>query len=207
MPADPAPLRPARPRLADALACVLRVTIAELRDVHRVFGGGADLAAWALPRAAITDPREAWEALCTTLDLYDWVGDARRGFGCPDCRRSAAGEREVFGQYGWYERHDCDTCDGADSLPHPPTVAACVALASDPEGVLTAEALAREAAARVAPIDPPHRVVWRVVPAGELAGRAQPDWARAPAGLDLARHGYAIERVGLDVITLLCPES
>jgi hypothetical protein len=45
-------------------------------------------------------------------------------------------------------------------LPHPPTVAACVAVGADAANVLRAEALAREVAVRLAP-ERPRDVVWR----------------------------------------------
>jgi hypothetical protein len=94
---------------------------------------------------AIADPAELWEALSTSGVIPDaWVGDAGRAFAC-DSRRCA--------------------CEGREQRPHPWSVAACVAFASDVAGVTQAEALARECVARLAPwgAPQPQRVVWRVV--------------------------------------------
>lgn len=104
---------------------------------------------------------ELWETLATRGVIpAEWVGDERRVFDCdPDAATTAA----------------CNACGRVDAehpMAHPPDVGCCLALASDPVGVATAEALAREVAARLVPwglLDThQRRVVWRVVASGYL---------------------------------------
>jgi hypothetical protein len=87
-----------------------------------------------------SDPRAAWETLAVRgLIPNDWVDTRDRRFRAPDAP--------------------------AIDLSHPPTVAGAIAIASDVAGVLRAEALAREVAARFAPWFPwcdPHAAVWRL---------------------------------------------
>ena len=138
-------------------------------------------------KGGIADVRQLWEALLARdLIPEDWADDPRRAFDSGGRRGIGAGGREVWlgteAQWprgappdplvpmfdergnliaygGAYHRIECVL------LPHPPSVAVAVALASDPRGVATAEACARELAARLAPwkaATPSERVVWRV---------------------------------------------
>lgn len=175
-------LCPARPRLADVLACATiggwqwhtalydptgatlefrsDNVVVTYRDGARVIGS-----------LVITDPAELWEALATRGVIpLEWVTawDTKSPCGhrwrdilrdvwrtdapCPECVRARAPAR-IF-----------DHGEGCYPAEWPRNVAACVALASDPVGITQAEALAREAVARLAPwgAPQPHRVVWRV---------------------------------------------
>ncbi len=89
--------------------------------------------------AGVTEPREAWEALASReIVPLSWVGASERTF-----------------RNGWMRMY-------------PPTVEAALMLGSDAEGVLTAEALVRECAARLAelgyPTTPAAPVQWWMVP-------------------------------------------
>lgn len=89
--------------------------------------------------AGVTDPREAWEALASReIVPLSWVGATGRTF-----------------RNGW-------------KRAYPPTVDAALMLGSDAEGVLTAEELVRECAARLRelgyPTNPDGPVQWWVVP-------------------------------------------
>src|SRR5581483_7992477 len=66
----------------------------------------------------------------------------------------------------------------ANPAPHPDSVASCVALAADPEGVLQAEALAREVVRRLSGEHPllGKPIVWRVASRDELTAK----WHREP---------------------------
>jgi hypothetical protein len=147
-------LRPPRPRMADVLEVVTgihRSTIDEAMsarrwhigfDSHRstlewvVFAGGR----WTTKvvtekQQCVTDPREAWELLSSRGVIPDdWVGT--------NARRFARGLRAAT----------------------PPTMGGVVAIASDPEGVLEAERLAREVAGRLNEwgVGRAPRVVWHV---------------------------------------------
>ena len=80
-----------------------------------------------------------------------WQQNASRGFALS---ATAPPESIPPGGLDWDERH-----------PHPPTVAGCLAFASDVAGIEAAEALAREVVARlrVWRAAQPSRVVWRVI--------------------------------------------
>ncbi len=87
-------------------------------------------------------PADAWERMAARAIVpFDWVGSSARGFVeyAPDA-----------------------PLDLARSSEAPPTLAACVAFASDAPGVLAAEELAREMLARLAPwtAHAPRRIVW-----------------------------------------------
>lgn len=156
MTAAAATLQPTRAALADALAVVCggcprlwdalrhnRVTRIECGAdgiVPVVFGERLGAVPW-----KTTDPRAAWKQLATAGVIPGgWVEDPRRAFA-----------REI----------DEPMVRGYAAQPHPPTLAMCVALASDVPGVLAAEMLAREAVARLAPwgVPQPQRATWRLV--------------------------------------------
>jgi hypothetical protein len=173
---EPGVLNPRRPQLATALACVTNVAATEWAKAirwgspSRIELGERDaLTLWAPcgpgrgSTLLITDPAEAWEALATRGVIPDaWVGDARRAFSDTAACYCDALEPDDG---------PCAGCRGIEQVRATPwTVAACVALASDVAGVTQAEALAREAVARLATVPPgdvprPSRVVWRVVDA------------------------------------------
>lgn len=107
----------------------------------------------------------AWEALSARGVIpLDWAPHATRRFVAYD---------------------PATTETSADALTHPPTRGACVAFASDPVGVTTAEALARELVARLAPwgAAQPERVIWIV---GE---------ARAPLSLEASGLGAVLDTI------------
>lgn len=97
---------------------------------------------WKATRSACQTPRELWERLVARSILpMDWVGGGGRLFGDPPAR----GER-----------------DRTDDVPL--NIVAALALASDIDGVIRAEALMHEAAQALAPwgARSPSAVCWRV---------------------------------------------
>jgi hypothetical protein len=134
---SPRILRPDRPQLHAAVGCVVGWDEAQAARWR-------DAALEMLPLEhlglrGILDAREAWEAMAARgLIPMEWVGAAERGF------LASRATREE---------------------PWPPGVRFAVTLASDPQGIATAEVLAREVAARLAPwgLASPARVVWRVM--------------------------------------------
>jgi hypothetical protein len=116
-------------------------------------------------------PRAAWEALASRGVIpMSWIGAERR-FAGSDCAACRGTGWETTTDYRGDEFYGaCERCEERgfrELLDAPPTLAACVAFASDPEGIETAEALAREADARLAPWrapedDAPARPLWRV---------------------------------------------
>lgn len=152
-----------------------------------------------------TDAAEAWELLATRGVIpLAWVGDARRAFWCAACGGARGHESYYEGERDWVPcgvcAVECAACGGGGidanttggtcrecgghcvigvgSVPHPPTVAACVALASDVAGVTQAEQLALEIAGRIDAWV--QRVVWRAVPADATRAamnRAGQAWA------------------------------
>lgn len=147
-------LRPKRPRLADALEVVTgidRSLIDEALsckwtvrfDKHhcslewatRDEKGARGSRVEKAPKDRVRDPREAWELLAGRGVIPDdWVGSNARRF--------------ARGQYA----------------SAPPTLAGVVAIASDPEGVVEVERLAREVAGRLTDwgVGRGARVVWHV---------------------------------------------
>jgi hypothetical protein len=96
----------------------------------------------------ISSAQEAWEALAARgLIPNDWTASANR----------------------WFVL-------GGERLAHPPSLGACVELAADARGVVTAESLAREVVARLAPwrADLPARVEW--LPARRDYLHTNADW-------------------------------
>lgn len=147
-------LRPPRPRLREALGAVTALDDA-LLDEALAAGSftwtaqnglewqtrgpdGAIRPRWSgRPRQGAGSPAEAWECLAARGVIPDgWVG--------------ATHER----RFHWSH-------DGAT----PSDIRACIALASDPEGVIEVEGLAREMVQRLAPwlSDRGVRVLWKVV--------------------------------------------
>lgn len=109
-------------------------------------------------------------------------------------------------------------------LAYPPDVRACVALASDPAGVTTAEVVAREAAApfrapgiaapfRALGLVAPPRIVWRVLAEGELgsyrraiAGEVRRVGPHSPRTLaDVLAVGYVLDALTDDALVLVAP--
>jgi hypothetical protein len=166
-------LVPPRQRLATALACVTGLS----DGAARMLADGPDRAraagqaGWTIARLAgdagvtVDDPAEAWEALCTTLDLPAWVDAPDRRFrGLGPCYCAAL---EADARARGDHPDNCASCRGIERARACPWSAAdAVALASDPVGVATAELLAREAAARFQRFGAPQpaRVAWRVAP-------------------------------------------
>ncbi len=103
----------------------------------------------------ITEPEAAWAALAPLLGPLA-AGAASRSF-----------ERVPAGNDGKEPR------PGVDVVAYPPTVAGCLAFATDTEGVVAAEELAREAMRRLLPfgVSPRERIVWSVIP--EFPGAPQ----------------------------------
>lgn len=112
-------LVPRRARLAEALACVtgqsaawwsqpyIARSLLHFSDRAIAFApaGTYRLGGWGRAdpsdvRLTITDPREAWETLCTALDLHGWVDDPRRRF-----VDAVAGP--VSYTVGWDSKADC----------------------------------------------------------------------------------------------------
>ncbi len=228
------PQTPQRPRLAEALACVSGWPLDAVNRWHDEYGDYARLViALRTPgdRAAplaITDPREAWEALCTRLDLAGWCDDPRRRFVDPLAVRvtstitsgvlSAVTYTSVGGRGKWSAPPGA-TIEPVDRS-YPATVADAVAFASDAAGVLAAEAIAREAFVGR------HVIVWRLAmpddprfedlpPLGaSVTARARWDaHATLAEELDATRRalvgiGYALQGLADDderAVVLLCP--
>lgn len=107
---------------------------------------------------AHTTPRATWEALASRGVIpMSWLTHERRFVGSR-CRVCSGTGKKTSRDYRDEEYVGaCDNCDeiGVVLLETPPTRAACVAFASDPEGIETAEALAREACARLSPWEQP----------------------------------------------------
>jgi hypothetical protein len=210
-------VRPKRERLAEVLAAVCDVprgeAVATPVDRQVGFATDGDGAAWVVYRRggpgsatvryrlAVTDPREAWEVLCQRLDLAGWVDDPRRRFERVDLARPITVDINPGGAM-------LARTGNVDLLPHPATVADCVAFASDVPNVLAAEALAREIGAR-SKFGPIERIAWRY--GGDPPPDAQP-WIVArgfPDGsrwADLMRRGYAVCRYDQGEARLWCPE-
>lgn len=219
--------------------------IAALADVHRgPLAGvcGRQARRWSegvewecggvalLTRWEITDPREAWELLATREVIpLAWLDDPRRRFVCATCRGDGVHYQTRDGG-ARNTPYDCPACAGG-MIQHPPTVAECVAFASDPAGVMTAEAIARQ-------ITGCERVVWRVEPRAQIEKsirtlRGRPRWLLTPThaqhaqfvgrrvfalrderaawttALDhaaaLLATGYALDYVTTDTVVLLAP--
>lgn len=99
----------------------------------------------------IEDPKEAWETFSTAgLISTNDVESEFRAFDCDTNRRANVCE--------------CGKTDADHPLTHPPTIDACVAMASDLRGILTAELMALEACQRLSEhgCPCPDLIVWRV---------------------------------------------
>ncbi|MDB4994439.1 MAG: hypothetical protein JWM74_1871 [Myxococcaceae bacterium] len=118
----------------------------------------AKLAAAKSAVKGITDPVDAWAALSNVLPLPLSTNPSRRF------------ERAPFLLPKPGEPPTAPTL-GVELTRSPPTIAACLALASDPAGILAAEDLAREAVRRLAPwgVPPLRATIWTVVPKWPLA--------------------------------------
>lgn len=148
-------LRPARPRLRDALSAVTGLDDALVDEAVAAPGGFTWTAPNGLewttrgpdgtrvprctgrPRQGARSPAEAWETLAARGVIPDaWVGAS-------------------------HERRFVWSTDNAS----PSDVRACIALASDPDGVAEVEQLARELVQRLAAWLPPRgvRLQWKVV--------------------------------------------
>jgi hypothetical protein len=129
------------------------------------------------PEAEHRDSGGTWKAL-ESAGLVPRAPECGRRFrtvetkACSDCRgkgRTGAysGDPDEWEDDAW----TCGHCDSQGVVPEkstdhdePPSIEACVALASDPEGIARAEALALEAAAHVAEWNAFKHggIVWRV---------------------------------------------
>lgn len=171
-------LRPPRPRLADALEVVTAIDRAKIDSAlasgrwsvaidkdrcelvwsERKPDGTRQSYFERAPKDRIRDTREAWEALGGRGVIpEEWVGSRSRRF--------------ARGQYA--------------AAPH--TLAGVIAIASDPEGIVEAERLAREVANRLISWGVGHspRLVWWV--------GGKPEWIT---------HGRPEERVGREQVAL-----
>lgn len=134
----------------------------------------------------LLDAREIWETLATRGVIPSaWLSDENRAF-------------------------TCVAADGSRRAPFPPTPAACLAIASDIENVITAEAIARELAR--AAEEPIERILWRIGQSATISrgssGQVPP---RAPDGwIDrvdaITQLGYGLAAVGPQEIILVSPE-
>lgn len=196
---------------------------------------------------------ELWEALCVRLDLA-WLDDprkrywdrptkawnSRRGGDVVVHLRGTGGAviTRVVGEDELLASDDPvalirERARGTMLLPHPPSMAAAVSLASAHRAVDTAEALAWEAIhAMGLPVEPPSRVVWRVVSAERIAKAggdplvmlrrgvsAFTQWHDEVVGEDgpapranpydavlaIVETGMLLASIDRDAITLLCP--
>lgn len=196
-------LRPARPRLAAALACVTGLTatawqqqldagceLAFQRDHvlpchNEVLGVCAPL--------IISDPTEAWESLAAQdLIPMAWVlGETHRAFVCGGCDGNLDGSSISY---------PCEVCRNEGRTAVPTTVAGCVAFASDVQGVLTTEAFVQEIVHALRPWGEPvrERILWRVAPAATLRKTAELGSGRGVLG-DVMAHQSACVSGGMVV--------
>jgi hypothetical protein len=178
---------------------------------------------------ATTDPAEAWNALAAAGVIpMDAVDDPRRGFAddvtaterLPDRRSDLTGDvyyrargrsgREETRRFPWRDFVEGRPGEATPEerarrpilLPHPATVADCVALAADWPGVLAAEEMARQHAHHRGWTHA--RVVWRVEPAGTPWAALAPSRGRVAEGI-LAL-GYAlVDRATDGALVLVAP--
>lgn len=148
-------------------------------------------------------PAAAWELLATRGVIpFEWAGATTRSFVCATC----GGDGLMVGTEGWY-LEPCTACERRGlnaeggswvvwpgTLPHPPTLAAALALASNVPGMVRAEALVRDFYRRVVALEPRHEgmvaptriregvvpVVWRVGPHAEQAHDVARRWNLTP---------------------------
>jgi hypothetical protein len=146
--------------MADDLDSLLRTFLRPARPLE------------AVARAVVagrSDPHEAWEALAAHDVIPSaWVGDASaRAYA-----RAPRAPTPFSKTMSPCDDARCAHCAEArwvdDARDAPGSVLACATLASDPAGVATAEALARECAARLPTPVEVTRVVWRVGARGAL---------------------------------------
>lgn len=230
VPPEPGLLRPAWPRLPEALAAVLGVAYGG--EPYALYGGidGA-LRAIAVGAAArrtypeaARSPEEAWERLATRgLIPEAWVDDPVRRFDsdsgdgdgwCDACNGSGWGHTGEPG-CGHFDDGpcgiDCPPCPACGGtcrvlLARPPTVAGCVAVAADAAAMAACEAIARQHAT-----DAPRALVWSIVP-GVRIWDARQRLARAPernvrAVVDILARGYALAGLDDAAITIEGPEA
>lgn len=162
--------RPARPRFAEALSVVSALPAAEAvaaweRTIElRAHNKRID-DVWVRRPRGLRDPAEAWELLATRDVIpRSWAerAPARHRVRC-ECLVCAVHTRPSV-------RSRCPACRGAGwsagDGAAPPTIRGCLTLASDPDGVERAEALARELSVRLGARcagDP--AIEWRVIAA------------------------------------------
>ncbi len=236
-------LRPARPQLLEVLCVLTRRDPGELRalgldgvvvaDDRVIWSRGG--VGYAVRPLDIVDPEEAWEALASAgLIPMRWIGDARRSFVrrllCLEC--GGDGQVSVNEPFIAPNRPNvmfnppapiaapCSFCEARGWFetpkPHPPTLAACAAIASDPEGISTAELLAAES--RIAHFDGEPSMLLRVLDTSEIASETQEiaglrkRWAglhhpAARAERSIARLGYLLapERRAQGALEILIP--
>ena len=157
-PVDPRELaarvfRPARPRFAEALSVVTALPPAEAlaaweRTIELRAQNKRIDDVWVRRPRGLRDPAEAWELLAARGVIpRAWVerDPGRRRARC-ECLVCAIHTRPSV-------RARCPACRGVGGAVSdgaaPPTVRGCLTLASDPDGVERAEALARELSVRL----------------------------------------------------------
>lgn len=198
---------PRRERLAEALACVTDIEAATwaeriARGVSAWRSNGATCqwfmrgAASHEAQLAITDPREAWEVLCTRMGLDGWVEDEGRVY------VSAAARPVIM-------RDSPHGIELSTDITYPATVADCVLFASDTTGILAAEAIVREAASRNSLMPHVRRFTWRVENRQLIRYRISDEtmierhmvWHAA----DVLALGYAMEGWGIEGAMMVAP--
>lgn len=220
-------LAPRRPRLAEAQAVAAAYATRTLRwpavtyslprvpELSEVWEALA--ARGVIPAGWVQDPGRVFD--CTPCNGTGEDPVSLEPWRCPHCARvcpMCKGIRTVTlvdavnadGTVVNPRNGPCLVCSGFGTYsdgksPHPPTVAACCALASDPDGIATAEALVRERY--------PAPVVWRVADRERLRAECSDEnviqrqhcWLGEALGDALLATGYALWDVA--PVTLVCP--
>lgn len=133
----------------------------------------------------VHEGRACWETLAARGVIpMDWIGDDNRAFALRT--RDGEARRAMF----------------------PPLPAACVAMASDPEGVLAAEALAREISALFGM--PRERVCWFLQPGARVRHELMRLPEPHPPGVrerlqQLGRLGYALGAIERGELVMFAP--
>lgn len=191
-------LTPKRPRLHDALdvaesvapkctTCDGTGAQQERQTCLRCDGRGFEL-------DDVTRAAELWEALATRDVIpLEAVSDPRRAW----VHAYPVRDVQIVAEDGTPTQAWARTGGMTVLLEHPPTVAECVAFASDWANVLAAEAVARE-------VTGASRALWCIAPAADVAGRIM---SISPRHSTAAVHalGYVVRSWSFHDVTLWCP--
>lgn len=145
--------------------------------------------AWSVAEAEVS--RGVWAALAAKGVIPEaWRDDPARRFACPVCSRARRHAARHPNSWSRRPAPACPLCRGV-ALAAPATCADCVAFASDPEGVASAEARLRELADALSPwgARPPGVLVWRTRPTPRAVTCAPLRSACEAAALALRRPG------------------